>query len=123
MRGIRTQTKRTKILNHLIKLNADICFLQETHLSNSELYNLKSQQFNQVFSATYNTRKRGVSILVRIPLIHHSTTADSEGRYIIITASIYDKTFTIANIYGPNSVTIHLFLTHFSLHYKNQQIS
>uniref|UniRef100_A0A671XQU5 Uncharacterized protein n=1 Tax=Sparus aurata TaxID=8175 RepID=A0A671XQU5_SPAAU len=68
VRGIRARPKRTGILNHLIKLK------------------LQSQQFNQVFSATYNSRQRGVCILVnkRIPLIHHSTITDPDGRYIIM---------------------------------------
>ena len=86
VRGIRARPKRTAIINHLTKLKADICLLQETHLSNSESHMLQSQQFNQVFSATYNRRQRVVCILVnkRIPLIHHSTITVPEERYIII---------------------------------------
>ena len=36
IRGIGSSAKRTKILNHLNKLQADICLLQETHLSETE---------------------------------------------------------------------------------------
>ena len=36
VRGFHTTSKRIQIINHLIKLKADICFLQETHLTNKE---------------------------------------------------------------------------------------
>lgn len=41
IRGFRTQSKRLKVINHLIQLKADICFLQETHLTNAESEHLK----------------------------------------------------------------------------------
>lgn len=104
MRGIRTQIKKTKILNHLNKLNADICLLQETHLTDSELQYLKTKQYDQVFSSTYNSRQRGVSILVhkRLGLNQHTVITDPEGRYVIVNATIYNHNLTIVNVYGPN---------------------
>ena len=46
VRGINSQIKRSKILNHLKKLNADICLLQETHLLESEHKKLQNSQFS-----------------------------------------------------------------------------
>lgn len=62
--GISSPAKRTKILNHINKLQAKICLLQETHLSETEHNKLKAQHFSQIYSASYNSKKRGVSILI-----------------------------------------------------------
>lgn len=105
VRGFRTQEKRIKIMNHLTKLRADICFLQETHVTEKELSNIKLIQFEQIFSSTYNSRQRGVSILINknIPFVHNSTVTDPDGRFIIINISINQNVFTLVNIYGPNN--------------------
>lgn len=46
VRGINSPAKRSKILNHLKKLKADICLLQETHLLESEHKKLKKHTIN-----------------------------------------------------------------------------
>lgn len=86
-----------KIFNHLLNLKADICFLQETHLTNSEQHYLKMKHYDQIFSSTYNSKQRGVSILVskNITLTHSSTISDPEGRFIIINVSINHTVFTV----------------------------
>ncbi len=37
VRGIGSHAKKVKVLNHLNKLQADVCLLQETYLSDSDL--------------------------------------------------------------------------------------
>lgn len=64
IRGFGSQTKTIKVLNHLNKLQADICLLQETHLSESDHNKIKSSQYNHLFLAHYNTKQRGVCILI-----------------------------------------------------------
>jgi len=105
IRGIGSQAKRMKIINHLHKLQADICLLQETHLTDSDQNKLKSPQFTHVFSSTYNSKQRGVSILInnKVSFFHNSTITDTEGRFIIINISVNSNPITIGNIYGPNS--------------------
>ncbi len=49
--------------NNLNKLQADICLLQETHLSDADQDKIKSK-YNHLFSAQYKTKQRGVSILI-----------------------------------------------------------
>lgn len=104
------------MLNHLTKWQADICLLQETHATESETQKLKTPHFNQVFSSTYNPRKRGVSILInnRQPSIHNTTITDPEERYVIINASINSNNITIANIYGTHTDDPTLFHNFFS---------
>ncbi|KAJ0022323.1 hypothetical protein NQD34_009813 [Periophthalmus magnuspinnatus] len=105
VRGIRTQAKKKKIFSELHKLKPDICLLQETHLSNSDLDLLQFKEFNSIYSSTYNSRQRGVSILIHNKLIfnHLSTITDPEGRYVIINGTMSNNKFTIVNIYGPNT--------------------
>ncbi|KAF7649677.1 hypothetical protein LDENG_00137760 [Lucifuga dentata] len=114
--GIRSQAKKTKIMNYITKLNADICLLQETHLSQSEEKLMISPQFSQAFSACYNSRQRRVTVLIhrRVPFILNSSVIDPEGRYIIIQATIFNKTFTIVNLYAPNTDDPVFFHTLFS---------
>ena len=111
IRGIGSPAKRTKILNHLNKLQADICLLQETHLSETEHKKLKTQHYNQIYS-----KKRGVSIIInkKVPLIHKNTIADPEGCYIIINGLINNNNITIASIYSPNTDYPDLFHNLFS---------
>uniref|UniRef100_A0A3P8TN36 exodeoxyribonuclease III n=1 Tax=Amphiprion percula TaxID=161767 RepID=A0A3P8TN36_AMPPE len=67
--GIRSQTKRVKIMHYVSKLKADILLLQETHLLQLEEKSLSDLNYSIIFSSCYNSRQRGVSILVhkRIP--------------------------------------------------------
>lgn len=104
VRGINSPIKKAKILSHLKKLNADICLLQEAHLTDSEHKKLQTSQFAQIVFSSYSSKKRGVAILIRKnkPIIIKNTITDIEGRYIIINVTINNKDITIANIYGPN---------------------
>uniref|UniRef100_A0A3B4XCE1 exodeoxyribonuclease III n=1 Tax=Seriola lalandi dorsalis TaxID=1841481 RepID=A0A3B4XCE1_SERLL len=112
VRGISSPAKRTKILNHLYKIKSNICFLQETHLTEGESQKLTAKWINQAYHSVYNSKKRGTSILIskNIPFSHISTLADPEGCYTIVTGSIGKDTMTLANIYAlskfPNSCVI-----------------
>lgn len=105
IRGGGSQAKRIKVFNHLDNLKADICLLQETHLSESDYTRFKPTQFSHLFSAHYNTKQRGVCILIRknISFTHNTTITDPEGRFIIISISIDSTPVTIASVYGPNT--------------------
>lgn len=110
--GIGSQAKRAKVFGHLSKLQADICLLQETHLSASDHNKIKFAQYNHVFSANYNT----VCILIhkKISFVQNAIISDPEGRYIIINISINNSPITIGNVYGPNSDDPAFFQSFFS---------
>lgn len=116
IRGIGSQAKRLKVLNHINKLQADICLLQETHTSESDCHKLRTPQFNQIFSAHFNSRQRGVAILIHknISFINNNTITDPEGRFIIINITIHNTPTTIACIYGPNKDDSSFFHTFFT---------
>lgn len=46
VKGINNSIKRSKVFAHLKRLNADIIFLQETHLQNKDHYKLKHNWCN-----------------------------------------------------------------------------
>lgn len=62
--GINSPVKRTRILCHLAKLTSEIALLQETHLTQSEACKLKEKLVGQIFHSGFNSKSRGVAILV-----------------------------------------------------------
>ena len=62
--GAGSREKRLKISNKLKDLQADIVLLQEIHLSKTAADVLTTAHFLQVYSAWYNSRQRGVAILI-----------------------------------------------------------
>lgn len=106
VKGLGNVIKRKKILTHLKKQRANIAMLQETHLSDSEHLKLKRDWVGQLFFSTCkaNTRKRGTVILIHkhFPFVLEDQISDPDGRYILITGTVYGEPFTIINIYAPN---------------------
>ncbi len=78
--------------------------LQETHSPATATDQLKTTEFPNVFSACYNSRQRGVAILIHknVNFTVLNTVIDPEGRFLIIKLSIFDKKLCIVSIYGPN---------------------
>ena len=115
--GIRSQAKKTKILDYVTKLKADILLLQETHLLQTEDKSLLTPNFHQIFSSCHNSRQRGVSILIHKSLGFSlkNVMTDAEGRYVILQAMIFDKLYTIINLYAPNNDEPTFFHTVFSV--------
>uniref|UniRef100_A0AAQ5XER2 exodeoxyribonuclease III n=1 Tax=Amphiprion ocellaris TaxID=80972 RepID=A0AAQ5XER2_AMPOC len=96
--------KCNKILSHLHHLKGNVVFLQETHLKNSDHQRLKRSWVGQIFHSKFNSRARGTAILIdkNTPFIVSNTITDSNGRYIIVTGSLYNTPLILANIYAPN---------------------
>lgn len=113
IRGIGSQAKRMKIINHLDKLQADICLLQETHLTVSDQNKLKSPQFTHVFSSIYISKQRGVSILInnKISFVHNSTITDTEGCFIIINISVNKTPSQLTISTAQTLISHHFFIT------------
>lgn len=110
--GINSPAKRKKILLYLKKLALDIVYLQETHLLPPEIQKLNTLGWKVVASAPFNSKARGVVILVRntLDVTLFSTIVDSSGRYIVADASINQFNLVMCNIYAPNSYSKAFFL-------------
>ena len=101
--GLGNPVKRAKVMSKVKKHKAQICLLQETHLSQTEHEKLKRFGFRKSFYSSHtNTRQRGVAIL-----ISNSTNfeclneiKDKEGLYIIIKGTIDQNMVTLVNVYA-----------------------
>uniref|UniRef100_H3A494 exodeoxyribonuclease III n=1 Tax=Latimeria chalumnae TaxID=7897 RepID=H3A494_LATCH len=89
----------------LADLKCNIALLQETHLTDVEAAKLNRRWVGQVYSSTFDSKSRGVSLLIgkQVPWVHQEAISDKEGRYVAIRGSLYNQDYTIVNVYGPNS--------------------
>ncbi len=93
--GVNNQIKRGKVLSHLESLQADIMFLQETHLSNDANGRLRCKWVGQIYHSKFSTKARGTAILI-------TTAADKNRRYVMVLGELQSVHLTLLNIYGPN---------------------
>lgn len=96
--------KRGKVLSHLKAIQADVIFLQETHLENDAHNKLKCRWISQLYHSKFSAKARGAAILIRnrVPFKHQSTIQDKGGRYVMVMGEMYSTPMTLLNIYGPN---------------------
>uniref|UniRef100_A0A3P9LVN4 exodeoxyribonuclease III n=1 Tax=Oryzias latipes TaxID=8090 RepID=A0A3P9LVN4_ORYLA len=99
-----TREKRLKIMTKLKDFQTDFAFLQETHMSSSSVNILATADFSNVYSACYNSRQRGVAILIKkeVKFTEANKVIDPEGRFIIVTLSTQKMQLCLANVYAPN---------------------
>lgn len=104
IKGAGHQIKRSKVLSHLKHLKADIVFLQETHMLNKDHFRLHKPWVGQMFHSTFNSKSRGVAILIhkRIQFTATSTILDPHGRYLIITGLLFQTPVLLVNVYAPH---------------------
>ena len=102
--GVLNPAKRSRILLKMKRENAQVVFLQETHLTPAEHEKLKRMGFSRVYHSSYNSgHRRGVAILLsqKIPFELISEVSDKEGRYIMVSGKVDDITITLLNVYAP----------------------
>lgn len=104
VKGLNNPIKRKKVLTHLKNKNADIVFIQETHLKTSDSSRLKSGWEGQFFHSSFQKKARGTAILIhkRIPFTASSVLADPSGRYVIVIGTLFHLNVILSNIYAPN---------------------
>ena len=64
IKGLGNPIKRNKVLSLLKKDKADVVFLQETFLSDTEHLKLKRDWIGQVYFSSYKTHSRGTAIVI-----------------------------------------------------------
>ena len=82
--GLNGPVKRKRVLTQLKKLQTDIAFLQETHLTTQEHKKLRREWVGHVLS--FNSKAREVAILTNknIPVTIGETIIDPAGRYVLV---------------------------------------
>lgn len=105
VKGINHVVKRRKLLSMLKKDKVHVALLQETHLTDLEHLKLRRDWVGQVFFASYNSKSRGVAILIHkhLPFTLDKIVQDKEGRFVIITGFLHGQQIMIGSVYAPNS--------------------
>lgn len=104
IRGMGNPVKRSKVFTQLNRLNSDIVFLQESHLRIRDHHRLHCPWVGQVFHSNFNSKVRGVAILInkKVQFSSADVIADRNGRYLIVAGTLWQKKVLLANIYAPN---------------------
>ena len=102
-RGIRDYFKRKSIFTWVKQQNADIVFLQETYSTPDIENEWKFQWQGKMLFAHGTNHSRGVLILFNNELHFEikSEYIDTEGRYILVEATIQDSPFLLVNLCAP----------------------
>ena len=106
--GLNCQNKIMFLRDFLDASRIDVCFLQETHVSDPKIKQLiENTLYNyQVFMPLTSSTSRGVGILIRnncsIEVLDQFF--DFENRMIGLECRISDVFFCFVNIYAPNNV-------------------
>uniref|UniRef100_A0A3B4A6U0 exodeoxyribonuclease III n=1 Tax=Periophthalmus magnuspinnatus TaxID=409849 RepID=A0A3B4A6U0_9GOBI len=104
IKGLGSAVKRSKVFSHLRCLKPDIVFLQETHMRTNNQVRLRCPWVANVFHSSFNSKARGVAILIgkSIPFILTKTISDRDGRYLIVSGTIFHTPVLLINVYAPN---------------------
>lgn len=118
------KSKKDTICEHLKNYDADIYFIQETHLAEEQTFKLEIEDYDS-YHAAYNSQMQGVSTLIKKGhlSILEEPEIDSEGRYIIIRGSFQGTTLTLVNVYVPGELKIAEFESFFEELFENLQTS
>lgn len=102
--GLNSPIKRQKVMTKLKKEKAQIIFLQETHLSQSEHNKLKKYGYRNLYHSSFKGGcRRGVVILISntTKFELEKECRDKEGRYVIVKGRVENELVTLVNIYAP----------------------
>lgn len=100
VKGMNNKVKSVKVFSKLTTLNANICFLQETHLKNSCHKSLMRSWVGQVFHSGCNCKARGTVILINknTQFTPSEVVPDPNGRYVIVTGALYDSQVVLVSV-------------------------
>lgn len=84
-------------------LSSDVVFLQELHFKIGEIEYLKRNWVGEAHAATYWSNSRGVGILINknIPFSLMALHKDQEGRFLVLTCTLYGERYTLVSLYIP----------------------
>lgn len=85
-------------------MHIQIAFLQETHLSLSDHVKLRRKWVSQSYHSLFNGRARGAAIVIHrnVAFTASDVIADRNGRYVIVTGTLFNTPVVLANVYAPN---------------------
>lgn len=104
IRGMGNLVKRSKVFTHLKRLNSAIVFLQETHLRKKDHHRLHCPWVSQIFHSNFNSKARGVAILInnKVQFSFTDVISDKNGRYLTVAGTLMQRKVLLVNVYPPN---------------------
>lgn len=101
--GLNAQTKRRAIFDHLRSLNPHLCFLQETHSSESVAAIWEAEWGGKIIFNHGSPSSKGVAILFKPGFLPDVTTevSDQEGRFLLLDISSDSSGFAVGTVYAP----------------------
>ena len=79
--GLNGPVKRKRVLTHRKKLQIDIAFIQETHFITQEHKKLRREWVGHVVSSSFNSKARGLAILINLKKLKKSSSDDWRNYY------------------------------------------
>ncbi|XP_017323738.3 uncharacterized protein LOC108265673 [Ictalurus punctatus] len=96
--------KSSDLLKIFSDLQADIVFLQETHVGPKGYKLLEDMTKNdwKAFFTVHNPRSKGVAILIRdkVPFEYICHDEDCSGGYIVLFCRLFGELYTLVNVYN-----------------------
>lgn len=104
-KGLNHPAKRKSMWNEARQFKSDVLCAQETHFCDTAHPKCSNKNFPYVFTANADSKKRSVLTTIRdtVSFRLHEEIKDPQGSYLILICNINSTTYTIANIYTPNS--------------------
>ena len=103
--GIRNTQKRQDVVNYLRDTKAGIICLQDTHLLEKDIRDLKKIWNDDIFLNGKRSNSRGVAILIRKNFEYEvlEQNKDNEGNYLQLILRINSVTLNLITVYAPNN--------------------
>lgn len=122
VKGLSSIQKRWLALKEFRSSGANVVMLQETHFLCRGSMKFASKYFPSSYLSSDSTGKAEMAILIKKNFIRvKSANIDSHGRFIILVCDYMSSSFTLVNVYVPNSGQIDFLNGIFeSVHYHSQ---
>lgn len=104
-KGLNHLAKHRSLWKEALQHNCDILCIQETHFASKSPPKCTHPKFSFINYANADVKKKGVMVAIRDTVVFkiHKITVDPQGRFIILVCDINSNTYTVANIYAPNT--------------------
>ena len=103
--GLQTLEKRRDVLSFFKDKNINIICLQDTHLCEKDISEVKELWGGDCFLNGRSTNSWGVAILLKHNFEYEilDCKRDKVGNYLLLVMKLYNITINLLTIYGPNN--------------------
>ena len=103
-RGLGDVRKRRDVMQFVRSKRFSIVFLQDTHLTENSIPYFNTLWHGKAHHSCFSSRRRGTSILINSNLPYNLIAENKSecGNFHMLVCNIYNETFLLINIYGPN---------------------